>query len=127
MNSISTTPALRGLILTGIFSALAVSLSTLAGAADSEPVRTSIVKYEDLNVSSPQGADTLYRRIRAEAAQVCSVDNAGDHQASLAQAACTHKAVRDAVIKVNEPALFTVYNAKNKTALPVMLAAGQAR
>jgi UrcA family protein len=127
MKSITTSTPLRGLILTGIFSALAVSFSTAASAADSEPVRSSIVSYADLNVSSPQGADALYRRIRAEAAKVCSVDNAGDRQSGLAQAACTHKAIRDAVIKVNETALSNVYNATNKTALPIMLAAGQAR
>src|ERR1700733_15719359 len=123
MHPPTTSPRLRGLILTGILSALAVSFSGLSAAADSEPVRTAIVKYNDLNVSSPQGADALYRRIRSEAAKVCSLPFEDGLQAKIAEAGCTRTAIRDAVIKVNEPALFNVYNAKNRTPLPAMLAA----
>ena len=127
MHTPTTSTHLRGLILTGILSALAVSFSGLSAAADSEPVRTAIVKYNDLNVSSPQGADALYRRIRSEAAKVCSLPFEDSLQAKIAEAGCTRTAIRDAVIKVNETALSNVYNANNKTALPIMLAAGQAR
>jgi len=41
--------------------------------------------------------------------------------------ACVHKAIMDAVITVDQPALFAEYRAKNRSPLPVMLAAGQGR
>ena len=127
MNSITTTPSLRGLILTGIFSALAVSVSTMSVAADSEPVRTSIVSYADLNVSSPQGADALYRRIQQAAANVCWVATDDHFYNKLVVSKCIHRAVVDAVMKVNSPALVDAYNAKNPMPLPVALTADQAR
>jgi UrcA family protein len=127
MHSITTTTQLRGLIVTGIFSALAASFSAVSAAADSTPVRTSIVKYDDLSLSSPRDANVLYRRIRSEAAKVCSLPMEADLRVRMQEAACAHSAIRDAVIKVNEPTLFNVYNAKNSTPLPVMLAAAPAR
>jgi hypothetical protein len=35
--------------------------------------------------------------------------------------------MRDAVNEVNQPALFTIYNAKTGTSKPILLASGQAR
>jgi UrcA family protein len=127
MHSITTTAQLRGLIATGIFSVLATGFSAVSAAADSDPVRTSILTYDDLSLSSPQDVDELYRRIRSEAAKVCSLPMEADLRVRMEEAACAHRAIRDAVIKVNEPTLFNVYNAKNSTPLPVMLAAGPAR
>jgi len=34
---------------------------------------------------------------------------------------CVHDAIANAVMKVNQPALFVVYNSKNKTQLPTTL------
>jgi hypothetical protein len=41
--------------------------------------------------------------------------------------ACMHKAITAAVIKVNQPALFAVYNANNTAPLPVIAAVGRIR
>jgi UrcA family protein len=127
MNSINTSNRLRGLILTGILSALAVSFSPVSSAADSEPVRTSIVKYNDLNVSSPQGADALYRRIQHAAVNVCWVATDDHFYNKIIVSKCVHKAVADAVMKINNPALFDAYNAKNPMPLPIAFTADQTR
>jgi hypothetical protein len=46
---------------------------------------------------------------------------------SEAQGACEHKAIADAVAKVDQPALFIVYNAHNGQPKPIVLAATQSR
>jgi UrcA family protein len=127
MHTPTTSTHLRGLILTGILSALAVSFSGLSAAADSEPVRTAIVKYNDLNVSSPQGADVLYRRIQRAAANVCWIATDDHFYNKILVSNCVHRAVADAVMKINNPALFDAYNAKNPMPLPIAFMADQAR
>jgi UrcA family protein len=127
MNSRTSCTNLRGVIATAIFSALALSFTAVSAAADSNPVRSSVVKFGDLNLSSPEGADTLYRRIRGAASNVCWLTTGADDPAKTLVAGCIHKAVSDAVSKVNNPALFAVYNAKNKPSLPITLTAEQAR
>jgi UrcA family protein len=127
MHTLTTSTRLCGLILTGILSALAVSFSGLSAAADSEPLRTSIVKYEDLNVSSPQGADALYHRIQRAAVNVCWIATDNHFYNKIVVSKCVHKAVADAVTKINNPALFDAYNAKNPMPLPIAFTADQAR
>jgi hypothetical protein len=39
--------------------------------------------------------------------------------------ACVHKAIADAVAKVDQPALFAVYNAHNGQPTPIVLAASR--
>jgi UrcA family protein len=84
------------------------------------------VKYGDLNLSNPQGAATLYRRIAQAAHAVC--DSSDDSPWSLAAVhSCVNKAVTDAVTEVGQPQLIAVYNAKNRQPLPFTLATAQNR
>lgn len=118
MNTLTTSTGLRGLIATAIFGALASSFSAVSAAdASSEPTRL-IVKFADLNISSPAGALTLYERIRAAAQGACSYYW---FKTDADEARCVHDAIANTVTKVNRPALFAVYNAKNKTPLPTAL------
>jgi UrcA family protein len=110
-----------------IFAALTCSIATVSFAADSSDPLQVKVKYGDLNVSSAPGAGTLYNRIRAAAENVCRPFSNRDFASQKLLAACVHKAMSDAVNEVNEPALFTIYNAKTGTSKPIMLASGQAR
>ncbi|HEV7444952.1 MAG TPA: UrcA family protein [Steroidobacteraceae bacterium] len=125
MNTTTPSIRLRGLIATAIFSALASSFAAVCAAADGTVSET--VKYEDLNVSNPQGAATLYRRIAKAADDVCGsyhVDSRNlESKASLN--ACIHKAIADAVTKVGQPQLFAIYNSKNRQPLPVTVASVQ--
>jgi UrcA family protein len=119
MNTLTSSTGLRGLIATAIFGALASSFSAVASAADAsnKPINV-IVKFADLNISSPAGARALYGRIRAASENACSYYWFKMNQN---QVRCVHDAIANAVTKVNRPALFAVYNAKNKTPLPTAL------
>jgi UrcA family protein len=110
-----------------IFAALTCSIATVSFASDSSDPLQVKVKYGDLNVSNASGAGTLYNRIRAAAENVCRPFDNRDFASQKALAVCVHKAMSDAVNDVNEPALFTIYNAKTGTSRPIMLASGQAR
>jgi UrcA family protein len=118
MNTLTASTSLRGLIATAIFGALAFSFSAVSAAdASSKPINVN-VKSADLNISSPAGARVLYERIRAAAENACSYYW---FKTDADQVRCVHDAIANTVTKVDRPALFTVYNAKNKTPLPTAL------
>ncbi|HMH87826.1 MAG TPA: UrcA family protein [Steroidobacteraceae bacterium] len=123
----NTSPQLPRILAVTIFAALTCGTATVSFASDGTDALQATVKYGDLNVSSPSGAATLYGRIRAAAENVCHPFNNRDLASKKLLAACVHKAMSDAVIEVNQPALFTIYNAKSGTSKPIMLASGQAR
>jgi UrcA family protein len=124
----TTTPSirLRSLIATVVFSALASSLAAVSVAADRTTTVSETVKYGDLNISNPQGAAILYRRIVGAAYSVCrdNVDSRNlESQSNLV--ACVHKAIADAVTKVGQPQLFAIYNSRNRQPLPITVASAQ--
>jgi UrcA family protein len=120
MNTLNPRTAIRGIAATVLTAALGGGLTQVASAAEDGFVLQQVVKYGDLNLSNPQGAATLYARIRAAAANVCR-PFAGDNSLR-SNSECMHKAITDAVIKVDQPELFAIYNAKNGTSKPVVLA-----
>ena len=122
----NTSTQLPRILAATIFAALTCSIATVSFASDGDPLQAK-VKYGDLNVSSASGAGTLYNRIRIAAENVCRPYNSRDFASQKLLAVCVHKAMSDAVNEVNEPALFTIYNAKTGTSKPIMLASGQAR
>lgn len=126
MNTMSTSIRSRGLIAAAILGALASSFSAVAVAAEPDVVelRSSVVNYRDLNVLKPQGAAALYGRIQTAAESVCSVPEDADFAAKLHVSLCVRNAIAQAVSAINQPTLIAVYNAKNKTPLPVIVAGG---
>lgn len=98
------------LIRTKIHTALycgfaAAALCALTSSAQAEDVPSKTVKFQDLNITTPAGAKTLYGRIRAAARDVCDSSASGDPMLRLAVHACMEKAIDNAVRKVNAPAL----------------------
>ena len=92
-----------------------VAVST--ARANDEP-RSEVVKFADLNVDTPAGAQTLYGRIHAAAKRVCSD---GDPIWRLAVAACARDAEARAVAKVGLPQLTALYRMKTgQQPLPVI-------
>lgn len=83
--------------------------------ADGAPPRTLdpavTIRFNDLNLSTPQGARVLYGRIRVAAQRVCgpsfSVWDAGRW---AKWKVCYNQAVETAVREVNQPALTAVHN-----------------
>jgi UrcA family protein len=103
----------RGLIAAAILTSLISSFSAVCNAADGADVPKAIVKYADLDVATPQGAATLYNRIRFASVGLCSpLNDHGDFRAAFRWQKCVKQAIAGAVAKVNQPALAAVYAAK---------------
>jgi UrcA family protein len=125
MNTMITSRSFRSVLATAVLSAFGCSLATVCNAAEPSFPQTT-VKFADLNVSNPAAAATLYARIQRAARQVCPVLDVRN-LSSESHGACVHKSIADAVAKVNQPALFAVYSARNGQPTPIVLAATQSR
>ena len=78
------------------------ALASEPAASTTNQTVTYPVRYGDLDVSTPQGAKTLYLRIRYAAETLCeSAATWGKKEGE----ACVQKAVNDAVARVNAPKL----------------------
>jgi UrcA family protein len=113
MKPSTTSTGLRGLIATAIFGFLGLGLCVVGAADPSDESRT--VKFADLNMSNPSSAHVLYRRIRAAAQVACSYYF---FATDTDKARCVRDATADAVTRINQPALSTVYNVNNKMSVP---------
>jgi UrcA family protein len=129
MKTLITSSNLPRRITTAIFAALALTCGAVSIAADDSDVPQALVKFGDLNLSNPQGATALYSRIAAAANRVCKpFDTDSRDLGSRARVdACVHKAIANAVTKVDHPELFAIYNAKNHQPRPIIVAAVQTR
>lgn len=124
MNTKTASTHLRGLITAAILGALAAGFAGVSTAGDGSEMRSETVNYSDLNLSSPQGAAALYRRITRAAHNVCDWgEDSLDLRANASD--CVDKAIADAVTRVGHPQLIAVYNARHRRPLPVALAAIQ--
>ncbi|MDB6107141.1 MAG: hypothetical protein JWO52_7140 [Gammaproteobacteria bacterium] len=121
MKTMIPSPRLRGLITTAVFGALASAFSAVGVAAAGADAPTLIVKYGDLDVSTAQGATALYGRIRSAAKTVCPPFDQRDLAWRVLRATCINDAIARAVTEVNQPALFMVYKANNRTPVPKTL------
>jgi UrcA family protein len=76
-----------------------------------EELRSQTVKFQDLNVNTPEGVRALYSRIHAAAWQVCS-STTGDPIEQMGARACARKAEAKAIETVNLPQLTAFYRTK---------------
>jgi UrcA family protein len=94
--------------------ALFATLLVFTVSAHAEPasVITSAmtVRYSDLDLSSAQGAQVLYRRIVAAANQLCSEAGVRDLRRTSAADVCAEQAVARAVAGVHSPRLAALYS-----------------
>jgi UrcA family protein len=129
MNTITPFPRVSALIAAAIVYAAASSFATVCTAADSNEFPSTVVKFADLNLSTPQGATALYSRINWAARDVCkSYDvKTGRFERPSNSNPCVRKAVGDAVAKVGAPQLTAVYNAKRPQPRPIEVASTQTR
>jgi UrcA family protein len=89
--------------------ALMAAVTTGATAAELPKVH---VKYQDLNLNTPAGAEALYRRILTAADEVCAIPGTRDLAMRGATKACAAHAMANAVAQVNNPQLTHVDQAK---------------
>ncbi len=127
MNTTTQSTNLHRMTVTVLFSALVLSFTAMCRAGDATGANQTMVKYADLNVSSPAGAAALYARISVAANGVCETLDGRGLASKTHFGRCVHKAISEAVTKVDQPALYSVYNAKNSAPKPIMLASGQTR
>lgn len=122
MNSLNI---IRHVMTAAIVGTLVSGFALPAGAADTTEARSITVKFGDLNVSNPEGAAALYARIRSAATSVCLPAESSSNPFKTEFSACVHKAIADAVTKVNRMELYAVYNQHNKPPLPTTLLSQQ--
>jgi UrcA family protein len=92
-----------------------MSLTCIWGASSAladEEIRSEKVKFQDLNVNTPEGVQVLYSRIHGAAKRVCAES---DPVLQPAENACAGKAEANAIEKLNLPQLTAYYKIKTKT------------
>jgi UrcA family protein len=81
----------------------------------SNALQTYTVRFADLNVSTFEGAKSLYTRLRDAAKVVCaSLETAPLWQSHQYQV-CMNKAIADAVASVNRPLLSQYHQSRTKS------------
>jgi UrcA family protein len=125
MNTNTPSTHLRGLIAAAVLGTLAAAFAGVSSAADNSEVRSETVHYADLNLSTPQGATALYRRIKWAARDVCGWIDDDLLVMQVNAQPCVDKAIADAVARVGRPELTAIYNANYGQHLAVTFAAIQ--
>jgi len=86
-----------------LFGSAAVATPWTLAQAE-QPAATKTIKFADLNLQTPEGAQTLYNRIRMAADRVCE-ENDHDPVMREAKPRCVDSAIDNAVRKINAPYL----------------------
>ena len=89
---------------------LACAVIASSAFADDQ-FRSETVKFGDLNVNTPAGAEALYRRIHLAAGRVCPSDSS-DPLSRISAANCARKAEAEAIEKLGLPQLTAYYQMK---------------
>jgi len=94
-----------------VYSAAALLACVLVAprASADEQIRSETVKFQDLNVNTPSGAEALYGRIHAAAKRVC--DQPGQWMPGSVPA-CVRNAEAAAIGKLDLPLLTAFYRTK---------------
>jgi UrcA family protein len=89
---------------------LLAGVLVVSNAVADEQVRVETVKFEDLNVDTPAGAQALYWRIHSAAQRVCSQPAARLVQPGAVS--CAKSAEAKAIEQLNLPSLTAYYRTK---------------
>jgi len=87
---------------TAAAAALGLALIATPTMANDIPAKSTSVEFRDLNLSTPEGQETLDRRINAAARQVCKISHVttGTRVKSRGQSACLKHARKSATKQV---------------------------
>jgi UrcA family protein len=129
MKTINQSKKSRRILVAGIVSACAMSLATMAVAADDPSAPKVNIRYGDLNLATSQGAKTLYERLISASYAVCETygRDANDNADPLGLQKCRNKVIADAVTKVGKPMLFAVYNERNRKPMQALIVTADSR
>jgi UrcA family protein len=89
---------------------LAGSLGVAQAAVPADEVPTVVVSFGDLDLSTTDGANALYKRISAAAHKVCPFEDSVHPLEVALNNSCRSAAIARAVGKVNNAKLATVWN-----------------
>src|SRR5271168_1205036 len=111
-------------LITRLFgTALIVALAgnTFAASPLTE-TRSSVVKFADLNLNTPQGVAALYKRIHIAAEQVCGVTTGEPMYFQIASGAqkCVDRSEARAIDSIHSVALEAFYSKKMGRPMPVL-------
>ncbi len=98
----------RSLAVAGAFAALTVATTSFAAAPSVDPPTVS-VRFNDLNLSTTAGVNTLYHRISVAARQVCPDVYSRDLAVVAAGDRCYANAVSQAVRQLKNPQMAVVH------------------
>jgi UrcA family protein len=80
------------------------AMSSSAGAHEETPI-SKVVRFGDLDITKPAGAQVLYRRIQAAAGEVCALPSSRTLVTREVERACMRTAVDKAVKRVDSAQL----------------------
>jgi UrcA family protein len=83
------------------------------------------VQFADLDLSKPEGAITLFGRIKGAARSVCSSLNGRTIRQKQEYAACVDFALSNTVARVDRPVLTEYFASKSSKEKPVKVASGR--
>jgi UrcA family protein len=112
MSSTIHSATLRGPGVALICSTVLLTFNPPFAAVDNSDVPRVTARFGDLDLSKPRGAETLYRRIRAAAEQVCAPLDDRDLARHMRFNACVENTISTAVANVDRPTLTAYYEAK---------------
>lgn len=113
MNAVITKSAVTLTLATTLAGFSAIACADRVGQLDGTP--KVVVNYDDLDISHPQGLETLYTRIENASMEVCGYDRLLKELARQRRpAACYTAAVDDAIRQINKPQLSALHRAKSK-------------
>ena len=100
-----------------VAAALCTCLFTYGASAEQPQTASVTVSFADLDLSKAAGAQTLYKRIKAAARQVCGSIDGYTYMKSQRWRECYQSAIADAVARVDRPSLTALHQQQSsKTA-----------
>jgi UrcA family protein len=117
-NAMNTFTSRAQLLTRAGIAALALSTCLVAYSASAQPkVKAQTVSFADLDLSKAAGAQTLYKRIKAAARNVCGpADNYTYVTPSKQFRQCYEKAIADAVAQIDRPSLTALHREETRSA-----------
>lgn len=102
--------------------ALALTLSTPAGADPQEIQLSTTVRFADLNLDSPEAIETVYRRLSHAASVVCEPLEGRALWRISKHRQCVSEAMSNAVAEMNRPLLTQLHHHRTGVTTPHLAA-----
>jgi len=99
----------RKILLGGVVVLMGIASAAVSASPASASTRSVTVRYAELDLSRPAGAQVLYNRIQQAALQVCNGFVGPFSEMHTRASPCYKDAVEHAVAQVNSPQLSAIH------------------